>query len=55
MLAGIRIWTKQRIMHRKLNRLNNDLFNLINNLYGFTQEDIDCITGDNLFVAPIES
>jgi len=54
-LAGIRIYAKQRVMLRKLNRLYNDLFKLIDNLYGFTQEDIDCITGDNLFVAPIES
>lgn len=54
-LSEIRIYAKQKVMHRKLTRLYNDLFNLINHLYGFTQEDIDCITGDNLFVAPIKS
>ncbi len=42
-------------MHRKLNRLYTDLFKQIDDLYGFTQGDIDCITDDNLFVAPIES
>ena len=48
-------YTKKRILQRKLNRLYNNLFNQIDVIYGFTQEDIDCITGDNLFVAPIES
>ena len=48
-------YAKKRIIQRKINRLYNNLFNEIDVLYGFTQEDIDCITGDNLFVAPIES
>jgi hypothetical protein len=48
-------YAKNRIIHRKINRLYNNLFNEIDVLYGFTQEDIDCITGDKLFVAPIES
>lgn len=54
-LAKISIYAKQRVMHRKLNRLHTDLFRLIDNLYGFTQDDIDCITGDNLFIASMES
>lgn len=54
-LTKIRIYAKQRVMHRKLNRLYIELFSLIDNLYGFTQDDIDCITGENLFVAPMES
>lgn len=48
-------YAKKRIFQRKINRLYNNLFNQIDALYGFTQDDIDCITGDNLFVAPIES
>lgn len=54
-LKGIKIYAKQQVMHRKLNRLYNNLFTEIDALYGFSQDDIDCITGDNLFVAPIES
>jgi type I restriction-modification system DNA methylase subunit len=54
-LTEIRIYAKQSVLQRKLNRLYIDLFSLIDNLYGFTQVDIDCITGDNLFLAPIES
>lgn len=54
-LKGIKIYAKQKVMHRKLNRLYNNLFTQIDALYGVSQEDIDCITGDNLFVAPIES
>lgn len=53
-LTTIKIPTKQKIMHRKLNRLYNDLFSQINNLYGFTKDDIECITGENLFVATME-
>ncbi len=49
------VYAKKTILQRKVNRLYNNLFNQINALYDFTQEDIDCITGDNLFVAPIES
>lgn len=48
-------YAKKRIIQRKINRLYNNLFNQVDALYGFTQEDINCITGDNLFVAPIES
>jgi len=48
-------YAKKRIIQRKINRLYNNLFNQVDVLYGFIQEDIDCITGDNLFVAPIES
>lgn len=54
-LKGEKVYAKQKVLHRKINRLYNNLFNQIDVLYGFTQEDIDCITGDNLFVAPIES
>ena len=54
-LEGEKVYAKQRALHRKIYRLYNNLFNQIDVLYGFTQEDIDCITGDNLFVAPIES
>lgn len=54
-LNGIKVYAKQRIVQRKINRLYNKLYNQIDALYGFTQDDIDCITGDNLFVAPIES
>lgn len=54
-LNGIKVYAKQRIIQRKINRLYNNLFNQIDALYGLTQGDIDCITGDNLFVAPIES
>jgi len=54
-LNGIKVYAKKRIIQRKINRLYNNLFNQIDALYGFTQDDIDCITGDNLFVAPIES
>lgn len=50
-----KVYAKKRILHRKINRLYNKLFTQIDALYGFTKEDIDCITGDNLFVAPIES
>jgi N-6 DNA Methylase/TaqI-like C-terminal specificity domain len=52
-LKGISIYSKRDIIQRKLNRLYTDLFNQINELYGFTQAELDCITGDNLFVAPI--
>ena len=52
-LKGINIHAKQKVMHKKINRLRTDLFKQINDLYGFTQDDIDCITGDNLFIAPI--
>ncbi len=48
-------YAKKRIIQRKINRLYNNLSNQVDVLYGFTQEDINCITGDNLFVAPIES
>lgn len=54
-LVEIRTYTKQRIMNRKLSQLYICLFSLVDNLYGFTQVDKDCITGDNLFLAPIES
>lgn len=54
-LKGIKIYAKQKVMHRKLNRLYKNLFDQVDDLYGFTQDDIDCITGDNLFVAPIKS
>ena len=54
-LKGLKLYSKQRVMQRKLSRLYNDLFNQIDTLYGFTQDDIDCISSDNLFVAPIES
>ncbi|MDX1829266.1 MAG: N-6 DNA methylase [Lutibacter sp.] len=47
-------YIKKRVLQRKINRLYNNLFTQIDTLYGFTQEDIECITGDNLFVAPIE-
>ena len=50
-----KVYAKRRTLQRKVNRLYNNLFNQINDLYSFTQEDIDCITGNNLFVAPIES
>ena len=49
------IYAKQKILQRKINRLYNNLFNQIDVLYHFSQDDIDCITGDNLFVASIES
>lgn len=52
-LKGINIYSKRKVMHRKLNRLYNNLFTEIDALYGFSQDDLDCITGDNLFVAPI--
>ena len=48
-------YAKKRIIQRKINRLHNNLFNQVDVLYGFTKENIDCITGDKLFVAPIES
>jgi hypothetical protein len=48
-------YIKKRILQRKVTLLYNNLLNQIDVLYGFTQEDLDCITGDNLFVAPIES
>ncbi len=54
-LKGEKIYAKQKVLNRKINRLYNNLFSQIDALYGFTEEDIDCITGDNLFVAPIES
>lgn len=47
-------YAKKRVIQSKINRLYKDLFSEINILYSFTQEDIDCITGNNLFVAPIE-
>lgn len=50
-----KVYAKKQTLHRKISRLTNNLFTQIDALYGFTQEDIDCITGDNLFVAPIES
>lgn len=54
-LKGEKVYAKQKVLHRKINRLYNNIFNQIDVLYSFTQEDIDCITGDNLFVASIES
>jgi len=48
-------YAKKRIIQRKINRLYNNLFNQVDALYGFTQEDIECIIGENLFVAPIGS
>lgn len=54
-LKGEKVYAKQKVLHRKINRLYNNIFNQIDVLYSFTQEDVDCITGDNLFVAPIES
>ena len=50
-----KVYAKKRTLNRKTNRLYNNLFTQIDALYGFKQDDIDCITGDNLFVAPIES
>lgn len=54
-LNAEKVYAKQKVLHRKINRLYNNLFNHINVLYEFTQEDIDNVTGDNLFVATIES
>ncbi len=54
-LKSIKIYAKKAILLRKINRLYKNLFNHIDALYGFTQDDIDCVTGDNLFVAPIKS
>ena len=48
-------YAKKRILQRKVNRIYNNIFNQVDVIYGFTQEDIDCISGYNLFVAPIES
>lgn len=53
-LSKISVYVKQRVMHRKLNRLHIELFSLIDDLYCFTEDEIDCITGDNLFIAPME-
>lgn len=54
-LKGEKVYAKQEVLHRKINRLYNRLFKQIDVFYGFTKEDIECITGDNLFVAPIET
>lgn len=54
-LKGMKIYAKQKVMQRKLNRLYNNLLDQINALYGFSQNDIDYIKGDNLFVAPVKS
>lgn len=54
-LDKIKIPSKKSVINRKLKRLHSNLINQINNLYGFTQEDIDCISGNNLFIVKIET
>ena len=39
---------------RKSSRLSNELTQKVNDLYAFSKDDINCITGSNLFAAPIE-
>jgi hypothetical protein len=53
-LKSVRDYGKKSTLARKLARLNTELRQLINNLYTFSEEDIKCITGSNLFVASIE-
>lgn len=52
-LKGITIYSQRNIIERKLYRLYNDLFIQLNELYGLSQAELDCVTGENLFAAPI--
>lgn len=47
-------YQKKKVLERKIAVVNTNLMNMINELYNFSNKDIESITGNNLFVTQID-